>query len=158
MRAWGKPSEPIVIVTASALPVFYGASGIKESVFLAAAVIVSVLVFEALYGVTKRLWFRSVRPLFALIVLSLVLNVLFLISGRSSPLTLASAFLLALPTMKGVRGFRARLVIWCGFFALIFSIGLCREWSGTFRMLPAAPFWIGGTALSLYFLFKRKTA
>ena len=159
--------DQMTLIVVSAIPLFYGASGMGKAFFMGGSVLLAVLVFEMFYFLMRRFWMRSLIPLLAVIILSCVLKSISLVAelflkepiGQATPifpLTLVSAFLLAYRTVSSGKLMPVRMASWVGFFALLWFIGMCRESSGLFHMFPSGPFWISGIMLGALALFKKR--
>ena len=158
--------NPVTATGVSALPLFYGSTDVSQAAFLAGLTLSSVLAFEIIFSMTRKIWPHSFRSLLILIVTSSVLSAIFMACDAFwferdkslTPfffLTLVSAFLLVYTTGKSEVS-RTRLWARSGFAALLLIIGLTRQVSGTFQMFPPAPFWTAAAALSVLFFLKRR--
>ncbi len=154
------------IATISGLPLFYGVSSVGEAAFLSASVLFAVFVFEIIFSLTKCFWLHSLRPLFALLILTSVLSGIFLACNfllldepaaiHTFPLTLASAFLLVQSTLLAGETSSNRIRVWLGFSALLLIVGVSRHLNETFQEFLPAPFWVSGIALGVFFFSRRK--
>lgn len=155
----------VAAAVVSALPLFYGSTDVNQAAFLAGSALFSVLAFEIVFSMTRKIWPHSFHSLLALIVTSSVLSAIsmacdaFWFEENKSPtsfffLTLVSAFLLVHTTGKS-EATRTRLWARMSFAALLLMIGLARGSSEAFQMFPAAALWIAGLALGVFFFLKR---
>ena len=160
-------ANQIAIAVLSAIPLFSGASGIREVIFLGGSVFLSVLIFEGLFFVSKRFWPRSFRPLLALVVLTSLLSGIFLICGSLFlnqaadaaaifPLTSVSAFLLVHSTIFMKASLGSRVWAWGGFFAPLLAIGAIGEWNAAFQTFSPGLFWVTSAVLVAFFFLGRR--
>ena len=156
----------LTMAIVSAVPLFNGTTSLGEAAFLSVSVLSAVFTFEMIFSLTKRFWLRSLRPLFALLILASVLGGVFLICDfllleqvravRVFPLTLVSAFLLVQSTLLANETSSNRIRVWAQFSILLLIVGIFRQLSGIFREFPPAPFWISGLVLGVFFFLKPK--
>ena len=153
------PTQLAALASLALLPVV---TSLKEAIFLGAACVISVLLFEILLWASGRFRLKSLLPAVALILSASVLTGASLLGSKylssvpPAPLALPSAFLLASSSMLEKKNWmRSTVLSWLGFLLLLLIIGACRQWSQSLETFSPVSFWIAGLGLAASFSWKK---
>ena len=147
----------------AAVPLFGGIKNLPLSFYFFASVLFSVLICRLCLALIGRVLTRSLRSLFALVILASILEMMALIgeafwietlkpASSFLPFTLLSAFLLIHADLAGTnRSFSSASVWgWVCFGAVLLLIGALRSPSSLLQTFSPAPFFILGAVLAVF--------
>lgn len=162
-------------ITVAALPILYGARSLEKAIQLCSAVLASILVFEILVYLKKKIRVRfsfppRFGPIFSLIILFISAGILALVAFGGDllwpgtwketvsifPLSFASALLLGSFTRPETNTPRQRTRLWTAFALLILFVGLLQDKTPTLAGFLPFPFWILALMVSIAALGRRK--
>lgn len=164
-----RTQNPTQLAVISSLPLLWAVRSLEEAVFLSAAVVTSILIFEAFLWATRRFWFKSILPAVALVIIASVISAISLVSkhvltlsdrtAAMTPLSLPAAFLFASRAISHRKSWgRRTLLSWSAFFVLLFTAGALRQWAAALQMFSPASIWIAALAVAGSFWWEKGRA
>ena len=158
-----KSTQMPYLILGSVLPLMYAFKDIATTVILSLCVLLSVVLFELIFAGLKRFWPRQFRFVFALIVLSTVISMIWISAVHLGfdeiavyiPAGLLSAVILVQSTIRQTLPILLRIKTWTGFLTWCLLTGCAAKWLTA--GFSTGLFWLTGFVIMISCGINRKS-